>query len=230
MNIAELRVLVVDDESQIRRLLRLGLESYKMSVDEAHSGSEALAQLKARTFDIVILDLGLPDMSGIEVLRRIRELYQVPVIILSVQNAEGEKVRALDLGADDYLTKPFGMAELQARMRVVLRRRQALSEPPETVLAFGDFELDLERHLLRKAGKETRLTSTEYSLLSLFARHAGRVLTHGQILREVWGPSHEQDTHYLRVYVGALRKKIEVDPNRPQFLLTEPGIGYRLAI
>jgi len=218
--------LVVDDEVQIRRLLRLTLEAQGYRVFEAVSGQEGLLEAAQRRPDVVLLDLGLPDMDGVEVLKRLREWSHVPILVLSVRDREEQKIAALDNGADDYVTKPFSSGELLARLRVAQRHGQP---PPDTaVFQSGNLEVDLTARIVKLKGKEVKLTATEYALLRLFVQHAGRVLTHRQILREVWGPNYEEQTHYLRVYVGHLRDKLEVDPGCPALLITEPGIGYRL--
>ncbi len=218
--------LVIDDEVQIRRLLRLTLEAQGYRVFEAVSGQEGLLEAAQRRPDVVLLDLGLPDMDGVEVLKRLREWSRVPILVLSVRDREEQKIAALDNGADDYVTKPFSSGELLARLRVAQRHGQL---PPDTaVFRSGNLEVDLTARIVKMKGKEVKLTATEYALLRLFVQHAGRVLTHRQILREVWGPNYEEQTHYLRVYVGHLRDKLEVDPGCPALLITEPGIGYRL--
>ena len=218
--------LVIDDEVQIRRLLRLTLEAQGYRVFEAVSGQEGLLEAAQRRPDVVLLDLGLPDMDGVEVLKRLREWSRVPILVLSVRDREEQKVAALDHGADDYVTKPFSSGELLARLRVAQRHNQL---PPDTaVFRSGNLEVDLTARVVKMKGREVKLTATEYALLRLFVQHAGRVLTHRQILREVWGPNYEEQTHYLRVYVGHLRDKLEVDPGCPALLITEPGIGYRL--
>ena len=219
-------ILVVDDELQIRRLLRLTLESSGFAVREADTGQAGLAEAASHTLDAVILDLGLPDMGGVEVLRRLREWSRVPVLVVTVRAAEGDKVQALDAGADDYVTKPFGTAEIIARLRAILRRIQPDERPAK--VAFGDIEVDLAARLVHRAGAEIKLTAKEYALLRLLVIHRGKVLTHGQILRELWGPKAEANTHYLRVYLTHLRQKLEADPHRPRHLKTESGIGYRL--
>lgn len=221
-------VLVIDDEEQIRRLLRISLEDKGFRVADAASGKAGLEILAGTRPDVVILDLGLPDLSGLEVLRAIRERSSVPVIILSVQGDEDDKVRALDAGADDYVTKPFGMGELLARIRAAQRHRSKGPATEVTSFRSAGLEIDFDKRIVKREGVEVHLTSTEYSLLKLLALNAGKVLTHRHILREVWGPNQEQDTHYLRIYVGALRKKIEADPNTPTLIVTEPGVGYRL--
>lgn len=220
------RVLAVDDEAAIRRYLRASLSVHGYVVFEAESGQAALASVRDNRPDLVILDLGLPDLDGIEVTRLLREWTQIPIIILSVRGQEGDKIAALDAGADDYLTKPFGTGELLARMRVALRR--AAQSKTEPVFATGDLGVDIGRRVVTVRGQEVQLTPTEYDLLRVLVMHAGKVITHRQLLREVWGVGYEQETHMLRVNVSNLRRKIEPDPSRPRYLLTEPGVGYRL--
>lgn len=221
-----LRVLVVDDEPSIRRFLRVSLTAHGYTLFEATCGEEALLAVAAQRPDLVILDLGLPDIEGIEVTRRLREWTQIPIIILSVRGQESDKIAALDVGADDYLTKPFGTGELLARMRVVLRRvTQTTSEP---VFTNGDLIVDLARRVVSLAGREIQLTPTEYDLLRVLVTHAGKVLTHHQLLREVWGAGYAEETHMLRVNISNLRRKLEPNPTRPRYILTEPGVGYRL--
>jgi two-component system KDP operon response regulator KdpE len=219
--------LIIDDELQIRRFLRISLESNGYRVHEAPNGQEGLAQASVLRPDVVVLDLGLPDVDGLDVLKRLREWSQVPVIILSVRDADAEKIAALDAGADDYLTKPFSVGELLARLRVARRHAQPL--PESAVFHLGPLAVDLSRRLVTLNDEPVKLTPTEYALLRLLIQHAGKVLTHRQILREVWGPEYVDETHYLRVYVAQMRQKLESDPNRPSILLTEPGVGYRLA-
>lgn len=219
-------LLVIDDEVQIRRLLRLTLESAGHSVREADLGRVGLDEVARRAPDAVILDLGLPDLPGLEVLRRLREWSRVPVLVLTVQAAEADKVAALDAGADDYLTKPFGGAELLARLRAILRRAPAATD--QAVATFGDIAVDFAARTVQRKGAEVKLTPREYSLLKLLVQHRGRVVTHGQILREIWGPNSEENTHYLRVHMAHLRQKLEAEPHRPRHLKTESGIGYRL--
>ncbi len=220
------RILVVDDEKAIQRFLKNALSSAEFSVHIAENGKEALAAAMAIRPDLIILDLGLPDMDGVEVLRRLREWTQVPIIILSVRDREDEKVSALDSGADDYVTKPFGIGELLARMRVALRK--SISQSPEPVYRVDDLEVDLEHRRVLVRGKEVQLTATEYDLLRLLVSHAGKVLTHNQILRQIWGPAYMEQPHLLRVNISNLRRKIEPEPNRPRYILTELGVGYRL--
>lgn len=223
------RILIVDDEAQIRKFLRIALEAHDFVVSEAVSGGEGLAKCATGTPDLVILDLGLPDHDGKEVVRRIREWSQVPILILSVRQAEAEKVAALDAGANDYVVKPFGIAELLARVRALLRRSGQGgdgADPSEIVV--GDLTVDLARHEVRMAGAPVKLTRKEFDLLRVLALHAGRILTHGQLLREVWGKAHEGDTQYLRVFVSQLRHKLNDDPAAPKYILNEPGVGYRM--
>lgn len=219
-------VLVVDDEIQIRRLLRITLEAAGFTVLEAESGRVGLEEAVRRTPDAIILDLGLPDIGGLEVLRQIREWSKVPVLVLTVQAAEDDKVRALDSGADDYLTKPFGAGELTARLRAILRRAPEENEP--AVIAFGDIEVDLSARAVRRGGAEVRLTGKEYAMVRLLLLHRGKVVTHGQMLRELWGPKSEENTHYLRVHMTHIRQKLEAEPHKPKYFRTESGIGYRL--
>jgi two-component system KDP operon response regulator KdpE len=223
---AQYDILVIDDEVQIRRLLRITLEAAGHSVREVATGRLALDEVARRAPDAVILDLGLPDLSGVEVLRRLREWSRVPVLVLTVRSAEADKVTALDAGADDYLTKPFGAAELTARLRAVLRRAPVGDEL--AAVTFGDLTVDLAARIVRRKNEEVKLTPREYSLLRILVLHRGRVVTHRQILREVWGPKAEEFTHYLRVHMTHLRQKIEADPHHPRHLKTESGIGYRL--
>jgi two-component system KDP operon response regulator KdpE len=221
-------ILIVDDEVQIRRLLRVTLESAGFAVREAPTGNEGIAEITYRRPEAVILDLGLPDLPGVAVLQRLREWSRVPVLILSVRSQDEEKIAALDAGADDYLTKPFSGGELLARMRVMLRRVQPTDDLK--VVRFADVEVDLVRRVVTRAGREVKLTAKEHALLRLLVVNAGKVITHRQILRELWGPKAEEQTQYLRVYLGRLRRKLEVEPNHPQHLRTESGIGYRLVL
>jgi len=222
-------VLVVEDEPQMRRFLRASLGAEGYQVLEAWSVADGVRQVTAEHPDAVLLDLGLPDGDGIELVRRVREWSSVPVIVVSARGREEEKVAALDAGADDYLPKPFGTKELLARLRVALRHARAVAAPEGPLLDVGPLRMDLERHEASVEGRAVRLTPIEWRLLAYLARHAGKVLTHAQILREVWGPNASSQSHYVRVYMAELRKKLEADPSRPQLLLTEPGIGYRLA-
>lgn len=218
--------LVIDDEPQIRRLLRVTLEANGYQVIDAATGQDGLVQAAQYRPSVIVLDLGLPDLDGVSVLKRLREWSRVPIIILSVQDRDSEKAAALDAGADDYVTKPFGTAELLARLRVALRHSEEHAEPP--IFRTGELVVDLADRRVTVAGKEVSFTATEYNLLRLLVRHAGKVLTHRFLLREIWGPNAENQSHYLRVYVARLREKLEGDPSRPALLLTEPGIGYRL--
>lgn len=220
------RILVIDDEEQIRRLLRVALEGHDYQIDEAISGRDGLRQAATFHPDLIILDLGLPDLSGMEVLQRIREWSQVPIIMLTVQEQESEKIKALDSGADDYITKPFSMGELLARIRVAMRHAAKTDDEP--VIVLGDLSIDLAHRLVAIKGIEVKLTPTEYDILKNLAIHAGRVLTHKQLLCKIWGKEYQKETHYLRIYIGQLRKKIEPDPTQPRYILTEPGVGYRL--
>ncbi len=219
-------VLVIDDEVQIRRLLRVCLEANGYRVEEATSGEEGLRAAAQHPPDLVVLDLGLPELDGLTVLQRLREWSRVPVVVLSVRDREEDKIAALDEGADDYVTKPFSTGELLARLRAAMRHAQPA--PELTVFRSGPLEVDLTARVVRLKGQEVKLTATEYSLLRLFVQHAGKVLTHRQILREVWGPNAVEQTHYLRVYIAHLREKLEAEPARPRLILTEPGVGYRL--
>ncbi len=222
------RILVVDDETPIRRYLRAALSAQGFAVYEAASGQEALNAVIADRPDIIILDLGLPDFDGIEVTRRLREWSQIPIIILSVREAEQDKIAALDAGADDYLTKPFSTGELMARMRVALRRMT--SKPDDPVLQVGNLEMDVSRRIVTVDENQILLTPTEYEILRLLLQNAGKVLTHRQLLRQVWGTAYESEMHILRVNISNLRRKIEPDPSRPHYLLTEPGVGYRIRV
>jgi two-component system KDP operon response regulator KdpE len=223
---AKTDILVVDDEVQIRRLLRITLESAGHVVREAENGRLGLDEIARRAPDAVILDLGLPDLPGLDVLRRLREWSRVPVLVLTVRAAETDKVAALDGGADDYLTKPFGGAELLARLRAILRR--APTEAELAAVTFGDITIDFAARVVWRGGAEIKLTPREYALLRVLVMHRGRVVTHQHILREVWGPKSEDNTHYLRVHMTHLRQKLEAEPHRPRHLKTESGIGYRL--
>lgn len=219
-------ILVIDDEPQIRRLLQLTFEANGYKVVQASSGEEGLLRATMDRPELVILDLGLPDADGIDILQKLRKTVKIPVVILSVRNAEQDIIQSLENGADDYVTKPFRTGELIARVRAALRHRDA--EPVEPVFSIGTLEVDLDARTVKKKGDLLKLTATEYSLLALFVRNAGRVLTHRYILEQVWGPVHAEETHYSRVYVAQLRKKLEDDPSNPKLILTESGIGYRL--
>lgn len=220
------RILVVDDEQEVRKLLNIVLKAHGYHVQEVEDGQNAIVQTAIFHPDLLILDLGLPDMDGIDVIKRIREWSKVPILILSARGQEETKIAALDAGADDYITKPFGMGELLARIRVALRRTANSEDDP--VITVGDLVIDLSKHMVTLRGNELKLTPTEYEILKLLASHAGKVMTHKQLLRTVWGPEYENETHYLRVYIGQLRRKIGDDPIRPKYIITEPGIGYRL--
>lgn len=222
-------VLVVDDEPQLRRFLRATLPANGYGIVEASSAAEALREAATRTPDLILLDLGLPDLDGVEVTRRLREWTAIPIIVLSARDQERDKIEALDAGADDYLTKPFGTGELLARIRVALRH--AALRPAgalEPVFELDGLKVDLGAHRIFVGEREVHLTRTEYRLLALLVKHAGRVVTHRQLLKEIWGPGSIEHTHYLRVYMAQLRRKLEADPARPRYLLTETGVGYRL--
>jgi two-component system, OmpR family, KDP operon response regulator KdpE len=225
MTVAPQVVLIVDDDAQILRALRTGLRSRGYEVLTAPNGETALDVLARERLDVVILDLGLPGIDGHEVVRRLRGWSDVPVIVLSVRDAHAEKVAVLDAGADDYVTKPFSIDELLARMRAVRRRAAGEEAPP--LLRFDDLELDLARQAVRIGGEMVRLTPTEYRLLEAMATNPGKLLTHGWLLQKVWGPAYASESHYVRVYVQQLRRKLDDDPSRPRFILTEPGLGYR---
>ena len=220
------RILVVDDELAIRRFLHTVLSSEEFFLHEAENGHAGLAAAAAFRPDVVLLDLGLPDLDGIEVIKRIREWSQVPIIVLSVRDRENDKVAALDAGADDYLTKPFGVGELLARIRAALRR--SLQEIPEPVFISNDLQVDLGSRRVTVNGADISLTPTEYDILRLLVAHAGKVLTHTQVLKQIWGIAYLEQPHVLRVNVSNLRRKLESDPSRPQHIITEPGVGYRL--
>lgn len=223
-------ILVIDDEPQIQRALRTILSAHHYRVSVARSGEEGLALAVAEHPDVIILDLGLPDMDGIQVCEQLRLWTQVPIIILSVRSEENDKVRALDKGADDYLVKPFGTEELLARLRVALRHLAKSKGEPESVIVAGDLSIDLPRHIVLLAGNEVKLTATEFKLLAYLASHANRVLTHQNILNNVWGPEYRDNVEYLRVFMSQLRKKLEIDPKQPEHLISEPGIGYRFIL
>jgi two-component system KDP operon response regulator KdpE len=222
------RVLVVDDENAIRRYLRAALSAQGFSIFEAANGQDAINAVVSNHPDLIILDLGLPDFDGIEVTRRLREWSQTPIIILSVREAENDKISALDAGADDYLTKPFSTGELMARMRVALRRQT--TKPDDPVLEVDNLKMDIARRLVTVDDAQISLTPTEYEILRLLLQNAGKVITHRQLLRQVWGSAYESEMHILRVNISNLRRKIEPDPSRPHYLLTEPGVGYRIRV
>jgi two-component system KDP operon response regulator KdpE len=217
--------LIIDDEAQIRRLLRVALEAENYHVHEAENGQQGLVEIANRKPAVILLDLGLPDRDGLDVLKRLREWSEAPVLVLSVRDDEQGKVAALDAGADDYVTKPFSSPELLARLRAAQRKTRPAEET--SVFKQGDLVVDLTAHVVTRAGEEVKLTATEYALLRLFVKHPGRVLTHRHILREIWGPKLEEHRQYLRVYVTHLRQKIEPDPTKPSLIKTESGIGYR---
>jgi len=221
------KILVIDDELEIRRLLKVGLTAHGFDFVEAASAKEGLYQAVTARPDVIILDMGLPDQDGAEVLRQIREWSQVPVIILSVRGQEHHKVSALDIGADDYLTKPFSVSELMARIRVALRHQANLKDEP--VVEVGELYMDFSKRQVKIAGDDIHLTPIEYDLLKLLISNAGKVVTHRQLIHSVWGSEGQEYSQYLRIYIRQLRKKIEKDPNQPAYILTEPGIGYRLA-
>lgn len=225
---AKLRALVVDDEPAILRFLKPALEANDYEVTTTTTASEALKQIAKRLPDVVVLDLGLPDSDGKDVIRHVRQWSEVPIVVLSAREREAEKIEALDLGADDFVNKPFGVGELMARLRAALRHRKEGAEQ-RGALKVGSLEIDLARHRVMRAGAEIKLTRREFDLLACLARHPGKVLTHRQLLTAVWGPAQAEETQYLRVYIGHLRQKIEDNPDDPKIILTELGIGYRLA-
>ena len=222
-------VVAIEDDPQIRRFLRTGLESHGFQVHEAATGGEGVAEAANRRPDVVILDLGLPDMDGVDVVKKIREWSALPVIVLSARATETDKVAALDAGADDYLTKPFGLGELLARIRVALRHAQGAAQEKGGVFSVANLKVDLSQRRILVDGREVHLTPIEFRLLATLVRHAGKVLTHRQLLKDVWGPAYVERSHYLRVHMASLRHKLEAEPAQPRFLLTEAGVGYRLA-
>ncbi len=223
-------ILLIEDEPQIRRFLRTSLGEHHYRLIEAETGKQGLTLAATQPPDLVILDLGLPDIDGLEVTRQLRDWSSVPIIVLSARGQEKDKVAALDLGADDYLTKPFGVGELLARIRVALRHAATKNQADhDTAFTVNDLKVDLVARRVLVADKEVHLTPIEYRLLTTLVRHAGKVLTHSFLLKEVWGPPHEHETHYLRVFMASLRHKLEPDPARPRYLLTEQGVGYRMA-
>lgn len=223
-------IVVIEDEPQIRRFLRTGLGSQGYQLIEADTGKQGLVEAATQKPDLVILDLGLPDMDGVAVVHELRQWSTVPVIVLSARSQETDKIAALDAGADDYLTKPFGVGELLARLRVALRHAAGSGDEPGAVITIGNIRIDYLQRRVFRGDEAVHLTPIEYRLLSVLAKHAGKVLTHRQLLRDVWGPSHIEETHYLRIYMGQLRHKLEADPTRPQYLRTEAGVGYRLDV
>jgi two-component system KDP operon response regulator KdpE len=223
-------VLIIEDEPQIRRFLRATLTNHGYHLIEAVNAQDGLAHAATRNPALIILDLGLPDLDGLEVTRQVREWSRVPIIVLSARGQETDKVAALDAGADDYLTKPFGVSELLARMRVALRHARQTTNAEEPIFVLGDLKVDLARRQVTVANVEVHLTPIEYNLLKTLVQYAGKVVTQTQVLKEVWGPAYSAENQYLRVYMSQLRRKIEVDPARPQYLLTEPGVGYRLKV
>lgn len=229
MNAPAVSVLIVEDEKQIRRFVRTSLEAQGHKVFESLTAKEGLVEAGTRKPDLVVLDLGLPDLDGVEFIRDLRSWSAIPVIVLSARTNEADKIAALDAGADDYLTKPFGVGELLARVRVALRR-VATGPEGDAVVEFGNVRVDLANRLVTRASVPVHLTALEYRLLAVLARNLGKVITQRQLLRDVWGPSHVEQSHYLRIYMGQLRHKLEDDPARPRHLLTETGVGYRLSV
>jgi two-component system KDP operon response regulator KdpE len=229
MSATEPTILVIEDDPQIRKLLRIALETHGMRIVETQSASQGLSSAASEPPDAVILDLGLPDQDGLQVIKRLREWSRVPIIVLSARGHESDKVISLDAGADDYLTKPFGVGELMARVRVALRHAtKSGTEEESPIFTVGELKVDLTRRQVWVGEEEVHLTPTEYRLLTALVRHAGKVVTHRQLLKEVWGPGSLEESEYLRVYMGQLRRKIEQDSARPRYLRTEPGTGYRL--
>ena len=226
---ADARILVIEDEAPIRRFLKIAVESAGFAFSEADRGRLGVERAATEAPDLVVLDLGLPDIDGKQVIAVIREWSQVPILVLSVRDAETEKIAALDAGADDYVTKPFATGELLARMRALLRSRKA-PDGERTNIVVGSLSIDLAAHLVRLDGEEVKLTRKEFEVLALLARHAGRLVTHKQLLAAVWGPAHADDSHYLRIAVGHIREKLSDDAASPRYILTEPGVGYRLLV
>ena len=222
-------IVVIEDDPPIRRFLRTSLSTQGFIVHEAESGKQGIVEAGVRKPDLLILDLGLPDMNGIDVIKAVRSWSAIPIIILSARNGEQQKIDALDAGADDYLTKPFGFGELLARIRVALRHaNRAYEQAQNEVFQTANLQMDLLNRIVKIDNQEVHLTPIQYRLLSVLVKHAGKVLTHQQILKEVWGPSYKENSHYLRIYMSQLRQKLETDPTQPKFLLTESGVGYRL--
>ena len=221
-------ILLIEDDAQIRRFLRAALAADEYRLQDSLTAEEGLAQAAARQPDLILLDLGLPDRDGLEVIRSIRQWGQIPILVLSARGQEKDKIAALDLGADDYVAKPFAVGELLARIRAALRRSSARVDGAGSVVRFGSVEVDLEKRVVRVDAQEIHLTPNEYKLLQVLIQHAGKVLTQRQLLNEVWGPQHTEQAQYLRVYIAQLRRKLERDPARPKYLQTEPGVGYRL--
>lgn len=222
-------IVCIEDDPQIRRFLRTGLRAQGFRIHEAETGRQGLVEVGTRKPDLIILDLGLPDMDGVEVVRRLREWTALPIIVLSARSLEADKIAALDMGADDYLTKPFGLGELLARIRVALRHATRPVSGQDSVFAVANLRVDLAKRLVTVDDQPVHLTPIEYRLLALLVKHAGKVLTHRQLLKEVWGPAYVEHSHYVRIYMAQLRHKLEADPAQPRFLLTEAGVGYRLA-
>src|SRR5262245_11436819 len=220
-------VVLIEDEPQIRRFLRAILPAQGIELFEAENGERGIVAVGLHRPDVVVLDLGLPDINGVAVVKRLREWTDVPIIVLSARSEEADKIAALDAGADDYVTKPFGVGELLARLRAAMRRRARGADGAETFV-IGPITVDLAARRIARAGEPVHLTPLEYRLFAQLVRHAGKVLTHRQLLKEVWGPTHVEDAHYLRIYMAQLRRKLEEDPTQPRYLLTEPGVGYRL--
>lgn len=222
------KILVIDDEPEIRRLLKVALTGHGYEFSEAATGNEGLLEATIFRPDLIVLDMGLPDLDGLEVIHRLREWTEIPIIILSVREQEGDKIPALDEGADDYITKPFSMGELLARIRVALRHHATIQEEP--LLEFEGLTMDLSRRQVLVNEQEIKLTPIEYDLLKELVTNEGKVLTHKHLLKKVWGNEYQSENHYLRVYVGQLRKKIEPDPTQPRYIITEPGVGYRMTL
>lgn len=220
------RILIIEDESQIRKLLKVSLNAHGYDLEEAVNGKDGVNRAATFKPDLLIIDLGLPDIDGKEVVKQIREWSETPIIILTARDQEQEKIEALDSGADDYITKPFGVGELLARMRVCLRHAATAEQQP--ILACGGLVVDLQQRRVTVEGHEVKLTPTEYEIIKMMMQHAGKVITHKQLLKAVWGNAYQQDTHYIRVYIGQLRRKIEQNPTQPRYIITESGVGYRL--